>query len=186
MHSGKSESNGKSEPGKAQESATCANNEYPDSLNIPCESTKRGCSLRCAAYVPEAYSVAEPNSEGKETSEPEDHRQTFNTSDDASVVRFGFREAHRHHDQVGEGDQCEDRAEEQESDLRRCTGIPVAAPPVCDCVGMLVLGFGCDRCELQLTVARQSKYEEREDCLDGAERKDKGPAFVESHVGLTL
>jgi hypothetical protein len=84
--------------------------------NIPSESTKRGRSLRRAAYVPEAYSVAEPDSEGKEACEPEDHRQALNASDDECVVRLGFGEAHRHDDQVGEGDQCEDRTEEQECD----------------------------------------------------------------------
>jgi hypothetical protein len=80
--------------------------------NIPSESTKRGRSLRRAAYVPEAYSVTEPDSEGKEACEPEDHRQALNASDDECVVRLGFGEAHRHYDQVGEGDQCEDRTEE--------------------------------------------------------------------------
>jgi hypothetical protein len=92
--------------------------------------------------MPEAYSVAEPDSEGKEACKPEDHRQPLDTSDDTGVVCLGLGEAHRHHGQVGEGDQCEDRAEEEEGDLRRCAGIPVAAPPVDDCVDLLVLCFG--------------------------------------------
>ena len=98
--------------------------------------------------MPEAYSVAEPDCESKEACKPEDHRQALNTSDDGGVVRFGFGEAHRHHDQVGEGDQCEDRAEEEEGDLRRGAGIPVAAPPVGDCVDLSVLCFGIDQCDV--------------------------------------
>lgn len=76
--------------------------------DLPCESAKRGRSLCCTTHVPEAHSVAEPHSEGQETSEPKDHCQALDPSDDAGVVRFAFGEAHRHDDQVGEGDQCED------------------------------------------------------------------------------
>jgi hypothetical protein len=46
------------------------------------------------------------------------------------MVELGFREAHRHNDQVGEGDQGDDRAEQEEADLRGRAGMPVAAPPV--------------------------------------------------------
>jgi hypothetical protein len=115
--------------------------DFSCALNIPSESTKRGRSLRRAANMPEAYSVAEPYSEGEEAGEPKDHRQAFDTSDDAGVVCLGFGEAHRHDDQVGKGDQREDRAEEEEGDFRGRAGVPVAAPPVGDCVDLSVLGF---------------------------------------------
>ena len=67
--------------------------------------------------MPEAYSVAEPDREGEEAGEPENHRQALDSGDDVGMVGFCFGEAHGHYDQVGEGDDCEDRAEEQEGDL---------------------------------------------------------------------
>jgi len=127
-------------------------NTVAESRNIPSKSAKRCCGLRCTAYIPEAYSVAEPDSEGNEAGEPKDHRQALDTSDDAGMVCFGFGEAHRHHDQVGEGDQCKDRAEEQEGDLRGRAGVPVSAPPVGDCVDLSVLGFDRGRCWVQLSL----------------------------------
>ena len=48
------------------------------------------------------------------------------------MVELGLREAHRYDDQVGEGDQGDDRAEQEEADLRRRAGMPIAAPPVGD------------------------------------------------------
>ena len=80
----------------------------------------------------EANSVAQEDCEGNEAGEPEDHSQAFDSCDDAGMVELGFREAHRHNDQVGEGDQGDDRAEQEEADLRRRAGMPIAAPPVGD------------------------------------------------------
>ena len=56
----------------------------------------------------EANPVAQEDCERNEASEPEDHGQTFDASDDAGVVELGFREAHWNDDQVGEGDQSDD------------------------------------------------------------------------------
>lgn len=58
----------------------------------------------------EAHPVAQEDCERDEAGEPEDHSQTFNSCDNAGMVELGFREAHRHNDQVGEGDQGNDRA----------------------------------------------------------------------------
>jgi hypothetical protein len=46
------------------------------------------------------------------------------------MVELGLRKAHWYNDQVGEGDQSNDRAEQEEADLRGSAGMPVAAPPV--------------------------------------------------------
>lgn len=81
----------------------------------------------------EAHPVTHEDSERKEASEPEEHRHSFDSGDYSSMVEFGLGEAHRHHDEVSEGDDGEDGAEEEEGDLRRRAGIPVAAPPVGDC-----------------------------------------------------
>lgn len=48
------------------------------------------------------------------------------------MVELGLREAHRYDDQVGEGDQGDDRTEQEEADLRGRAGMPVTTPPVCD------------------------------------------------------
>ena len=80
----------------------------------------------------EADPVAQEDCEGNEAGEPEDHRQAFNSSNDAGMVELSLREAHRYDDQVGEGDQGDDRTEQEEADLRGCAGMPVAAPPVGD------------------------------------------------------
>lgn len=59
----------------------------------------------------EANPVAQEDRERNEASKPEDHSQAFDSRDDAGMVELGLREAHRHNDQVGEGDQGDDRAE---------------------------------------------------------------------------
>ena len=56
----------------------------------------------------EANPIAQEDCERNEAREPEDHGQTFDTSDDACVVKLGFREAHWNNDQVGKSDQGDD------------------------------------------------------------------------------
>lgn len=102
-------------------------------LNIPLESAKSGCSLRCAANMPEAHSVAHKDRERDEAGEPEQHREALDGKDHHGIVELALGEAHGYQDQVGQGEDGEDGAEEEEADLRRRSGIPVAAPPVGDC-----------------------------------------------------
>ena len=59
----------------------------------------------------EANPVAQEDCEGNEAGEPEDHCQSFDSSNDAGMVELGLRKAHRYNDQVGEGDQGDDRTE---------------------------------------------------------------------------
>jgi len=82
--------------------------------------------------MPEANPVAQEDREGNKAGEPEDHGQAFDAHDYAGMIEFGLRKAHRYNDQVGEGDQGDDRAEQEEADLRRRAGMPIAAPPVGD------------------------------------------------------
>lgn len=79
-----------------------------------------------------ANPVAQEDRERNEAGEPEDHGQAFDSRDDAGMVELGLRETHGHNDEVGEGDQGDDRAEQEEADLRGCASVPVAAPPVGD------------------------------------------------------
>jgi hypothetical protein len=46
----------------------------------------------------EANPVAQEDCERNEASEPEDHSQAFDSSDDAGMVKLGLRKAHRHND----------------------------------------------------------------------------------------
>ena len=115
----------------------------------------------------EANSVAQEDRERNEAGEPENHGQAFDSRDDAGVVELALRKAHRDNDQVGQGDQSNDRAKQEEADLRWCAGMPVAAPPVGDC-GCWLDTF-CDICgNEELTIARQAKYEDCEDRLNNA------------------
>lgn len=115
----------------------------------------------------EANPVAQEDCERNETGEPEDHGQAFDSRDDAGVVELGLRKAHRYDDQVGQGDQGNDRAEQEEADLRWRASMPVAAPPVGD-------------------IARQAKYENCKDRLNNSQNEDEAWAFVESHLDRIL
>lgn len=116
----------------------------------------------------EANPVAQEHCERNEAGEPEDHRQAFDSRDDAGVVELGLRKAHRYNDQVGQGDQSNDRAEQEEADLRWGAGMPVAAPPVGDFDSWLA-SFIDEVCgDEELTIARQAKYEDCEDRLNNA------------------
>ena len=133
----------------------------------------------------EANPVAQEDCECNETGEPEDHGQAFDSCNDAGVVELGLRKAHRHNDQVGQGDQGNDRAEQEEADLRWRAGMPVAAPPVgdCDCW----LDTFCEVCgNEELTIARQAKYEDCEDRLNNSQNEDEAWTFVESHLDRIL
>lgn len=90
----------------------------------------------------EADSVAQEDCERNEAGEPEHHGQTFNSSDYAGMVELCFCEAHRDDDQVGESNQGNDCAEQQEANLRGCTSMPIAAPPVGNYEGWLDAFFG--------------------------------------------
>ena len=60
--------------------------------------------------------MAQEDCKGHETGEPEDHGQALDAGYHAGVVELAFRETHRYHDQVGERDQSDYRAEQQEAD----------------------------------------------------------------------
>jgi len=85
----------------------------------------------------EANPIAQEDGERNESGEPEDHGQALDSHDDAGMVQLGLRKAPRYDDQVGEGDQGDDSAEQEEADLRGRTSVPVAAPPVGDCECLL-------------------------------------------------
>lgn len=134
----------------------------------------------------EANPIAQEDCERNEAGEPEDHGQAFDSGDDASVVELGLSKAHRYDNQVGQGDQGNDRAEQEEADLRWRAGMPVATPPVGDCDCWLDPFF----CEVygneELTIARQAKYEDCEDRLNNSQNEDEAWTFVESHLDRIL
>lgn len=84
--------------------------------NIPFESAKSSCSLRRAADMSKAEPIAQKDRERNEAGEPEYHGYAFDAGNDAGVVELGFGEAHGDHDQVGQSDQSDYRAKEEEAD----------------------------------------------------------------------
>lgn len=134
----------------------------------------------------EANPVAQEDREGNEASEPEDHGQAFDARNYAGMIEFGLREAHRYDDQVCERDQGNDRAEQEEADLRGCASVPVTAPPVGDCEYLLDSFSVKVRSHEEHTIARQAQYEDCENRLNNPENKDEVSTFVESHLGQIL
>jgi hypothetical protein len=136
--------------------------------------------------MPEANPVAQEDCESDEAGEPEHHGQAFDARNYAGMIEFGLREAHRYDDQVGESDQGDDRAEQEEADLRGCAGMPVAAPPVGDCERLLDSIFVELRSDEELTIACQAQYEDCKNRLNDTKNKHEVSTFVESHLGQIL
>ena len=128
--------------------------------------------------------IAQKDRECNEASEPEDHGQAFHAQNHGCLVVFALGEAHGHDDQVGEGDQGEDCAEEQEADLRGRACVPVAAPPVGDCMPWLASCCNKTRRGGRLTIARQAEDEYCEKRLDRTQDEGEAALFIESHVDV--
>lgn len=66
--------------------------------------------------MPKAHPITQEHSERNETGEPADQNEALNARDDARVVQFRLAPSHGQEDQVGEGEQGDYRAEDEEGD----------------------------------------------------------------------
>lgn len=99
----------------------------------PSERPESRCSLCRRADVPEAHPIAQEHRQRNEAREPEEHGQELGAQDGELVVQLRLGEAQRYNDEVDEGEERPDRAEEEKADLRRRARVPVAGPPAGDC-----------------------------------------------------
>lgn len=66
--------------------------------------------------MPKANPTTKEDGERDETGEPADQNEALDARDNARVVQFRLAPSHGHEDQVGEGEQCDDGAEDEEGD----------------------------------------------------------------------
>lgn len=157
-------------------------------FHLPLKSAKSGRGFGSAANMAEADSVVEEDGQGDEAGEPEHHGQTLDGKDDTRVVELRIGVPHRYQDQVGERDQRDDGAEEQEGDLRRRAGIPVAAPPVGHCDGWILSVIWIEDAfnVMMLTISCQTENEDCKKSLHDSQGSCEDAALVERHADLML
>ena len=100
--------------------------------NLPLESSECGCRLCDAADVAVADTAAEEDCERDEATEPEDHGKRLNTEDGELVGNTGHLPWCN--DEVVERENSPDGGEDQEVDLAGRVRVPVAGPPVGNCL----------------------------------------------------
>jgi hypothetical protein len=110
----------------------------------PLERGKDDGSLCDIADLAKADAVTQKDCEGDEAGEPEEHGQGLGSQNAKLVAGSAVGESPGHDDEVGEGEDGPDGAEDEEVDLRGRHVVPVAVPPAGDCCG--IVSFSCVIC----------------------------------------
>lgn len=102
--------------------------------NSPRKGSEDCSSLSGRAHASKAHAITQKHGERNESCKPEEHRHGLDAQDCELVVRNRLRESPWHENEIDEGEQTPDCAEDEIIDLRRRRGVPIAGPPVCDCM----------------------------------------------------